>query len=107
VKGIVREPTAKPTMSLEGRDALLAAITKARGWIEDLRLGRVATFAELADREGLGERHVRLLAPLAFAAPCVVAAIADGNASADLRVTSLAKSLPYSWAEQERRFAAK
>ena len=68
LKGIVHEPTAKPAMSPETRDALLAAITKARGWIEDLKHGRVATLAEIADREGVGERHVAL-APLAFIAP--------------------------------------
>jgi site-specific DNA recombinase len=106
VKGIVHEPAEKPTMSPESRDALLAAIAKARGWIEDLRLGPVATLGEIADREGLGERHVRLLAPLAFIAPCVVEAIANGCAPADLTITGLAKSLPYSWARQKQRFAA-
>jgi site-specific DNA recombinase len=106
VKGIVHEPAGKPVMSPETRDALLGAIAKARGWIEDLRLGRVATLAEIADREGLGDRHVRLLAPLAFVAPRVVGAIADGTASADLTVTGLAKTLSHSWAEQEQRFAA-
>ena len=103
VKGIVHEPTAKPAMSPQSRDALLAAIAKARRWIEDLRLDRVATLAEIADREGLGERHVRLLAPLAFASPAIVAAIADRSAPTDLTVTGLAKALPYSWAEQERQ----
>ena len=68
---IVHEPAAKPAMSPESRHALLAAIAKARGWIEDLRLGRIATLAEIADREGLGER---LLAPLAFVASRIVAA---------------------------------
>jgi hypothetical protein len=29
---------------------------------------------------------------------------ADGTAPADLTVTGLAKALPYSWAEQERKF---
>jgi len=106
VKGIVHEPTAKPAMNPESRDALLAAIAKARGWIEDLRLGRVATVAEIADRESLGERHVRLLAPLAFVSPTVVTAIIDCTAPTDLTVTALAKAVPYSWAEQERRFAA-
>jgi site-specific DNA recombinase len=92
-------------MNPETHDTLLAAIAKARGWIEDLRLGRVATFAEIADRESHGERHVRLLAPLAFVAPRIVAAIADGNAPADLTVTGLAQGLPHSWSKQERRFA--
>jgi hypothetical protein len=42
------------------------AITKARGWIDDIRLGRIGSFAEIAEREVQGERHIRLLAPLAF-----------------------------------------
>src|SRR3984893_17458202 len=53
-------------MSPERRDALLAAIAKARGWIEGIRLGRFASFAEIAEHEAQGERHIRLLAPLAF-----------------------------------------
>jgi site-specific DNA recombinase len=105
VKGIVHRPTAAPPIAPEARDALLAAIAKARAWIEDLRLGRIGTLAEIADREGLGERHVRLLAPLAFVSPAVVAAIVSGAAPADLTVTGLAKALPHSWATQQGRFA--
>ena len=89
-------------MKPESRDALLAAIAKARQWIDDLRLGRIAALAGIAEREAVGERYVRLLAPLAFVSPRLVAAIADGTAPADLTVTGLAKALPYSWAEQER-----
>ena len=61
VKGIVHTPTTAPAMAPEARDALLAAIAKARGWIEELRLGRVATLAEIAECEGLSERHVHVL----------------------------------------------
>ena len=89
-------------MSPERRDALLAAIAKARGWIEGIRLGRFASFAEIAGHEAQGERHIRLLAPLAFLLPHIIAAIVDGT-PADLTVTGLAKALPYSWAEQEER----
>jgi site-specific DNA recombinase len=106
VKGIVHEPAVKCTMKPESRDALLAAIAKAREWIEDLRLGRVATLSEIAEREALGERHVRLLAPLAFVSPVVMAAVADGDAPADLTVTGLAKAVAHSWAKQQRCFAA-
>ena len=103
VKGIVHAPCAKPVMKPASRDALLTAIVKARGWIDAIRLGRIAAFAEISQREGQGERHIRLLAPLAFVSPRIIAAIADGTAPADLTVTSLAKALPYSWAEQEQR----
>jgi site-specific DNA recombinase len=102
MKGILHEPSTKPTMKPEIRDTLLAAIGKARGWIDDIRLGRIASFAGIAEREAVGERHIRLLVPLAFLSPRIIVAIADGTASADLTVTGLAKALPYSWAEQER-----
>ncbi len=36
-------------MTPESRDALLA---KARGWIDDIRLGCIASFAEIAERQG-------------------------------------------------------
>ena len=102
VKGIVQAPSVKPAMKSASRDALLTAIVKARGWIDDIRLGRIASFAEIAKREGQSERHIRLLAPLAFVSPRIIAAIVDGSAPANLTVTGLAKVLPYSWAEQER-----
>ncbi len=89
-------------MKPDSRDALLTAIVKARGWIDDIWLGRIASFAEIAKREAQGERHIRLLAPLAFVSPRIIAAIVDGTAPADLTVTGLAKALPYSWAEQEQ-----
>jgi hypothetical protein len=46
-------------MQAEG-DALLTAIAKARAWIDDIRLGRLASFSEIAERESQGERHIRL-----------------------------------------------
>jgi DNA invertase Pin-like site-specific DNA recombinase len=102
VKGIVHAPCAKPAMRPESRDALLTAIAKARGWVDDIRLGRIASFAGIAEREAQGERHIRLLAPLAFLSPRIIAAIVDGTAPADLTVSGLAKALPYSWIEQEQ-----
>jgi hypothetical protein len=102
VKGIVHAPTEARAMKATSRDALLGAIAKARGWIEDMKRGGVASFVEIAQREGQIERHIRLLAPLAFMSPRILAAIVDGTAPADLTVTGLAKALPYSGAEQEQ-----
>jgi len=65
---------------------------------------RIASFAEIAAREGKVERHIRLLAPRAFASPRIIAALIDSTAPADLTVAGLAKALPDSWAEQERQF---
>jgi site-specific DNA recombinase len=103
VKGIIHVPAHNTPIKASRREALLIAIAKARKWIDDLAHGRVASFAAIARREGKVERHIRLLAPLAFLSPRVVSAILDGTAPADLTLTKLARSLPYSWAEQERR----
>ena len=46
---------------------------------------------------------VVILSSLAFLSPRIVAAIVNGTAPANLTLTSLAKVLPYSWAEQEQR----
>jgi site-specific DNA recombinase len=102
VKGIVHAPSAKSELKPECRDALLTAIAKARRWIDDIRLGRVASFVDIAKREDQGERHIRLLVALAFVSPRIIAAIVDDTAPADLTVTGLARALSHSWAEQER-----
>ena len=65
--------------------------------------GRAASFAVIARREGRVERHIRLLAPLAFVSPRIVSALLDGTAPANLTLRKLARALPYCWAEQERR----
>ena len=103
VKGIIHVPAHNTPIKASRREALLIAIAKARQWIDDLAHGRAASFAIIARREGKVERHIRLLAPLAFVSPRIVSALLDGTAPADLTLTKLARALPYCWAEQERR----
>ena len=101
-KGVAFEPAgARAKLPPHARDAILLAIAKARGWIDDLTTGRAASFDEFAIRENKGERHIRLLAPLAFTSPRMIQAIIDGRAPGDLTVTSLVRSLPHAWADQE------
>ena len=101
-KGIIHEPTAQ-SLDPATRDALLKAIAKARGWMNDLIEGRAGSFEEIAIREGIVERHARFLAPLAFLSPRIIEAIANGDAPVDTTISSVARALPHSWAEQERR----
>jgi site-specific DNA recombinase len=81
----------------ETRDAILLATAKARSWIDDIVSGRVQSFDEIAEREGKVERHIRLLAPLAFIPPRTLAAIIDGTGPHDATVTALAQAVPYRW----------
>jgi hypothetical protein len=103
VKGIIHVPAHNTPMTPSRRDALLMAIAKARNWADELAHGRVGSVAVLARREGKVERHIRLLVPLAFLSPRIVSGLLDGTAPAGLTITALARALPWSWAEQERR----
>jgi hypothetical protein len=95
-------PGRKANDEIREPDALLTAIAKAPGdgSNDDIRLGRIASFAEIVEREAQGERHIRLFAPTTFLWPRIIPAIVDGTAPADL--TSLTKALPYSQTQQER-----
>ena len=99
-KGYLHLPQTQPAMAIETTQTLLKAIGRARGWLHQLLNGDATSFDEIALREGLVERHVRFLMPLAFVAPSIIEAIADGTAPADLTVTRLAKALPSKWADQ-------
>src|SRR5437868_10578961 len=82
VKGIIHVPAHNTPIKPSRRDALLIAIAKARQWVDDLASSRAANFSAIARREGKVERHVRLLAPLAFLSPRIVSSILDGTAPA-------------------------
>jgi site-specific DNA recombinase len=104
-KGIIQAPSSEQPAGRGDRDALLTAIAKARAWVSDIAEGRIASFAEIAEREGKVERHIRLLAPLAFVSPKVVAGILN-NDMRSRGITDLAKSLAYSWGRQALDAAA-
>ena len=82
---------------MKSRDAILLAVAKARAWIDDLASGCVRSFAEIAEREGQVERHIRLLRPLAFIPPHTLAAIIDETGRHDAIVTTLAQAAPSRW----------
>jgi DNA invertase Pin-like site-specific DNA recombinase len=104
-KGVIHVPAHNTPTSPSRRERLLIAIAKARSWVDELLNGGVGSFAMLAKREGKAERHIRLLLPLASVSPRIVSSILEGTAPAGLTITALARALPWSWAEQERRFA--
>jgi site-specific DNA recombinase len=99
-KGVLHSPLPSPAMSVDERCVILTAIARARAWTADLIEGRATSFTEIAQREGKVERHMRLLAALAFVSPRIIADIADGIRPS-IALTDLAKHLPYCWARQE------
>jgi site-specific DNA recombinase len=102
-KGLAHAPDASASISPRDRDLLLRAVSRARNWVDSVEAGRT-TFDAIAAAERLVERHVRRLTPLAYLAPSIVKAIANGTAPAGLTISSLTQALPHAWAGQEKRF---
>jgi len=63
---------------------LLNATARVYRWSSDLLKGRARSIGEIARREHLTGRHVRRVMRLAFLAPRIVEAIAEGRQPADL-----------------------
>jgi site-specific DNA recombinase len=62
--------------------------------MEELTEG--TTLAEIAHREGKGERQIRLLLPMAFTSPFTVRSIMDGLAPVTT-VAALLRNIPLMW----------
>ena len=85
--------------------ALLKGIARARRWFEEVASGRVPSLAETARRERLAKRYVARMTRLAFVAPAIVDAVAEGRAPASLNLQMLMDTrvkLPMEWTDQER-----
>jgi site-specific DNA recombinase len=103
-KGITREPQNNGHIDAVAREKLLNVIRRATKWVEAVRSGKAESFNEIAAQQGIGVRHVRRLAQLAFLHPKVLNEIADSVAPAEITVSMLSEALPHSWAEQYTMF---
>ena len=83
---------------------LLNATARAYRWSNDLLTGRARSIGELAKQEHLTRRHVRRVMRLAFLAPRIVEAIAEGRQPADLSTIAMTRriELPPLWSAQEQ-----
>jgi len=83
---------------------LLKAIARAYRWSNDLLAGPARSIAEIAKREHLTARHVRRVMRLAFLAPRIVEAIAEGRQPADLSAIAMTQriELPPLWSAQQQ-----
>ncbi len=87
-------PSNRLAADPKARDAALAAIGKARLWLKEILAG--SSIAEIAKREGKGERQIRLLVPLAFVPPITARGLIDGTISTPT-VSALARQMPLTW----------
>jgi DNA-binding transcriptional regulator LsrR (DeoR family) len=89
----------------EARARFLEGIAKARHWLDELVTGSVMSTDQIAKREGVSERSVRMTLNLAFLAPDLVRAAVDGTLPASAGLSALS-DLPLAWTRQRDEVAA-
>ncbi len=97
---IQNEPPSRAMVDL----VLLKTIARAHKWFDRLVSGEAGSLAAIAAREGLHYRFVGKVVRLAFLAPQIVEAIAEGRQPPELSSELLTKRirLPLDWDEQKR-----
>ena len=84
--------------------ALILALARARSWMRRLRQGEFVDTAEIAQRFGLSDAHVRRLLRFAYLAPDIMEAIIEGRQPRALTVKLLLRGIPLDWADQRAAF---
>jgi site-specific DNA recombinase len=84
--------------------ALILALARARSWMRRLQQGEFVDTAEIAQRFGLSDAHVRRLLRFAYLAPDIVETIIDGRQPRALTVKLLLRGIPLDWADQRTAF---
>ncbi|MDP7068777.1 MAG: hypothetical protein QF637_14255 [Acidimicrobiales bacterium] len=81
---------------------LIKAIVRARLWFDQIAQGEVQSISQIAKAEGVTDRYVSKVIPLAFLAPDIVSSILSGSQPVELTTEALTKrtSLPSSWETQ-------
>jgi site-specific DNA recombinase len=84
--------------------SLVLAVARGRTWASAIRRGEYADTAEIASTCDLSEAYVRRILRLAFLAPDIVEAIAEGRQPRGLTLQRLLDPVPLAWPDQRRRF---
>ncbi len=90
-------PVERP-MKAEARALLLRSIAFGRRWLDQIVRGKSGTDA-IAKQESCSKRHVERTIALAFLAPDLVEAIAEGRLPRGVNATALADA-PIEWSKQ-------
>ncbi len=94
--------TALRPIRAAARSKLLTGIAQARVWLGEIMTGTVSDIETIAAREAISERAARMTLSLAFLAPDIVEAAADGILPRGFGRSRLTDP-PISWAEQRKR----
>jgi site-specific DNA recombinase len=102
-KALAHAPSGGQAIVEATRTSLLVAIARSKVWVDAMVKDAATDIGTIAKQEGLAERHIRFLLPLAYLSPRIIEEIVEGRAPAVLIVTRLVGNLPTVWADQEKQ----
>jgi len=82
--------------------SLVAAVVRARTWLGRLLSGDATSQRDLAEKEGLNERYVSRLLPLAFLSPEITESILEGSQPDHWCLKTFLGNVPLDWQEQRK-----
>lgn len=85
--------------------ALVAAVVRAREWLDRLMSGDVSSQRDLAAKEGLDERYVSRILPLAFLSPEITEEILEGTQPSHWCLDTFLGNVPLDWQAQRKALA--
>ena len=80
--------------------SLTRALVRAHEWVDRMLCGDALDQRSIAKENGLDERYVSRILPLAFLAPDITEAILNGTQSAHLSLISIPGNVSFDWDEQ-------
>ena len=84
-------------------DTLIKAVIRAHDWQGRIESGLVASVAELALKEGIGENYVGKIIRLTELAPDITMAILNGRQPPSMTLSQM-EDVPLLWEEQRQAF---
>jgi site-specific DNA recombinase len=87
-------------INAQARVRLLAAVAKARLWLDELLSGKIASIAAIAAREARSERSIRMTIDLAFLSPDIIETAIGGTLPQSCSVSAIGEP-QLEWREQQ------
>jgi len=84
------------------QEAFVAAVVRSRSWLDRILSGDAASQRDLSAKEGMDQRYVSRLLPLAFLSPEITEAILDGTQPQHWCLDTLLGKVPLDWQDQRK-----
>jgi site-specific DNA recombinase len=96
------DSTGTRPIRAESRNRLLNGIAKAQHWLGEILAGSIPDIETISQRENMSARTARMTLSLAFIAPDIVEAVANGTLPRGFGLSRLT-DLPINWARQRQK----